>query len=285
MIEIASGRYAASVNERGGSLATLCCDGRDLIVPQDDGGGAPLYRGNVLAPWPGRVGDGAYEFGGQAHQLPVTEPDRNTALHGLVLDQEWIVVMRSVEMVTLGVSIEPSPGYPFALRLQASYALSEAGLSVMVEAINIDGPPAPYGCGFHAYFLPTGGTVDETALAFSAVERLDVDDRLLPVGRVTVPGTGHDFGAGRPVGSLVLDDAYRGVPRGPDGRARLRFGDLEVWWDESCPWIQLFTPGDRGALAIEPYTCPTDALRTGEDLVTIHPQHAHVTTWGVGVPG
>lgn len=256
MIEIASQGYAASINGRGGgSLARLRYDGRDLIVPQGDRGGPPLYRGNVLAPWPGRVGDGAYEFDGQTHRLPITEPERHTALHGLVLDQEWVVVVRSVEMVTLGASIEPSAGYPFELRLQASYALSEAGLTVIVEAINISGPPAPYGCGFHPYFVATGGTIDETPLTFSATERLDVDERLLPVGRVAVADTDHDFSAGRPLGAIALDDA------------------------------QLFTPADRSALAIEPYTCPSDALRTGDDLVTIHPQHAHVTMWGAAVPG
>ena len=42
-------------------------------------------------PWPNRLEDGAYEFDGRTHQLPLTEPERRNAIHGLVREEAWTV--------------------------------------------------------------------------------------------------------------------------------------------------------------------------------------------------
>ncbi len=41
-------------------------------------------RGQLLAPWPNRIQDGSYEFGGESYQLALDEPERRNAIHGLV---------------------------------------------------------------------------------------------------------------------------------------------------------------------------------------------------------
>ena len=40
--------------------------------------------GQVLIPWPNRRQDGSYEFDGRHYQLPLNEPERRNAIHGLV---------------------------------------------------------------------------------------------------------------------------------------------------------------------------------------------------------
>ena len=49
----------------------------------------PAYRGALLAPWPNRVVDGRYTFDGEEQQLPLTEPERGHALHGLLVWADW----------------------------------------------------------------------------------------------------------------------------------------------------------------------------------------------------
>ena len=75
--------YEAVIASVGASLRSLTYEGRDLVVPFDADEVRPAYRGATLAPWPNRVVDGRYTFGGVEQQLPLTEPARGHALHGL----------------------------------------------------------------------------------------------------------------------------------------------------------------------------------------------------------
>jgi aldose 1-epimerase len=56
----------------------------------------------------GRYGD---------QRLAVTEPERATAPHGLVLWVNWRPLRRTPESVTLGYVLHPQPGYPYTLAL------------------------------------------------------------------------------------------------------------------------------------------------------------------------
>jgi hypothetical protein len=42
-------------------------------------------------PWPNRLQDGSHEFARRRHRLPLTEPGRQNAIHGLVRWEGWTV--------------------------------------------------------------------------------------------------------------------------------------------------------------------------------------------------
>src|SRR3954447_8056399 len=136
------GRQSAVVTEIGGGLRSWCSDGVELLDTFAAGAPADSYRGKVLAPWPNRVRDGRYVFGGVAHRLPITEPERGTALHGLVLEERFAVAHRATDAVTLACDLRPRAGYPFALRVEVGYALRPAGLEIELRATNIGPGPA-----------------------------------------------------------------------------------------------------------------------------------------------
>ncbi|MDN5852929.1 MAG: galactose mutarotase, partial [Actinomycetia bacterium] len=263
--------------------AALSYGGVDLVRPQVNAGGPPEFRGAVLAPWSNRIGDGTYRFAGADHHLPINEPERGNALHGLVLDDPWQVARSAAESATLTVSLGPVDGYPFRLALRLTYALDEGGLTVTLEATNIGEHEAPYGCGFHPYVLANTAALDtaaldESVLTFEAVRRLRTDpDRLLPLEQVDVAGTAYDFSAGERIGARRLDDAFTDIPI-----HRLRVGDVRLWWGSALRWIQVFTPPERDALAVEPCTSPPDAFRTGVDLLVLAPGESHEVAWGIG---
>lgn len=290
-LHLAHDDLEATVTEVGASLRVLRHRGRDLVRPYPADEVAPGYSGAVLAPWPNRVGDGRYEFAGTGHQLPLTEPERGNALHGLVLWEPWSVLERSTSAVVLGHRIHPRPGYPFLVDLEVSYALGPAGLRIELVATNNGAGPAPYGCSVHPYVVAGPGPVDDWTLHLPATTALDVDpERLLPNGHRPAADLGLDFSTPRAIGSTRADHALTDVRRDEHGRARATVvaadGDgVAVEWGPECPWVQLHTADrpeprlNRTGLALEPMTCPPDALASGDDLVVLAPGEDHRAWW------
>jgi aldose 1-epimerase len=106
-----------------------------------------------------------------------------------------------------------------------------------------------------------------------------------------VAGTGLDFRGARTIGAARIDDCFTDLERDDDGRARVRLtaGDRTavVWVDQAFDYLMIFT-GDtlaperrRKGLAVEPMSCPPDALRSGEAIVTLQPGATFTGAWGI----
>lgn len=291
-IEIALGDQRAVVAEVGAGLRAYTSGGRPLIDGYEVDQMSPSGRGQLLIPWPNRVQDGVYEFDGERHQLPLTQPDEQNAIHGLVRWGPWAVRERDPHRVVMGQVLHPQPGYPFALELSAEYGLSEAGLHVRTTAVNLGPRPCPYGSGAHPYLTVGSARVDTTILSVPAATVLQSDHRGIPTGAAPVDGTEHDFRRPRPIGATQLDHCFTDLVRDHDGVARVVLRDqnedlgVTLWVDDSHSYLMLFTGDplpdvDRRSLAVEPMTCPPNAFRTGEGLVRLEPGEAFTSTWGI----
>jgi aldose 1-epimerase len=290
--EIACGSQRVGVVALGGGLRTYEVDGRSILDGFRPGERPRSGRGQVLAPWPNRIKNGSYEFGGQRLQLPLTEPENGNAIHGLVRRAPWNVVDQGPDRVLLDYVLEPQPGYPFTLALSIEYALSGSGLTVTTTARNVGRGPCPYGSGQHPYLTLGTPTIDTLRLRVPAGVVVFSDERGLPMRSASVEGTDYDFRAGRTIGETVLDNAYTDLERDPDGCARVLLDDpssddgLTLWVDESYPYLMVFS-GDthadvaRRSLAVEPMTCPADAFRTGESLIHLEAGESTVSRWGI----
>jgi aldose 1-epimerase len=261
-------------------------------------------KGQVLAPWPNRLRDGRYEFDGVVGQAPIDEPERSNAIHGIVRWVPWHLVEKTTDSVVLEYRLFQQPAYPFQLLLRMHYRLGEGGLTVMVEATAEGDARVPFGVGFHPYFATGPGGVDNARLAIPARERLVMDERALPTGLERVEGTPFERIAGdvpvlerEAIGSLRADECFTGVERDGDGRWRVELlaaghdSPTVVWADEAFGYIMCYTgdtlpvPDRRKAIAIEPMSCPPDALRTGDDLVVLDPGETFRASWGISPGG
>ena len=294
--EISGGGYRAVVTESGASLRLLEHDGRPLVLGWDEHEKSSSGRGQLLAPWPNRIRDGRYSFDGQDLRLPLSEPARGNASHGLVRWASWTLEEQTPQSVSLVVRLMSQPGYPWTLDLHVLYDVSAAGLTTTVTATNLSSSRAPYALGAHPYLTTGQGPVDAWELTLPCDTRLLVDDQLIPTGRDDVRDTDLDFRAARPIRSTSLDTAFTGLTRDESGRASVllhdpRTGDGTVlWMDARHSWVQAFTgdtlpAGARESLAIEPMTAPPNAFATGEDLVVLAPAgqdgDEHSCSWGI----
>jgi aldose 1-epimerase len=291
-IEISFGEQRAAIVEVGGGLRAYA-DGELQLL---DGYGADEMcasgRGQVLVPWPNRVRDGTYAFGGRTHRLPLTEPSRGNAIHGLVRWSRWEVRERTPHRVVMGHVLHPSPGYPFTLRLEIEYTLSSEGLRVATTAANAGTEPCPYGAGAHPYLTVGTATVDPVVVRVPAHTVLETDEQGIPTGSSPVAGTDRDLLRPRPLGATVLDHAFTDLERDADGLARVTLTAPDtgrtatLWVDESYPYLMVFT-GDplpdvaRRSLAVEPMTCPPDAFNSGERLIVLEPGASTTGAWGI----
>lgn len=290
-VEIAFGDQRAVIVEVGGGLRSLSVGDREVLDGYGPDEKCTSGRGQMLMPWPNRIEDGSYEFDGKRHQLPLTEPEKRNAIHGLVRWSTWTVGARSRDRVVMEYTLRPQPGYPFTVELSIEYALSDRGLAVRATATNIGSERCPFGAGAHPYLKLDAPTVDSLTLRVPARTVFESDERSLPTGTTSVGGTAFDFRSPRPVGTTRLDTCYTDLERDADGRARMTLHDpsgrsLVLWAGEGYDYVMVFT-GDplpdvaRRSLAVEPVTCPPNAFRTGESVITLEPGAAFTADWGI----
>lgn len=284
----------AVVTEVGATLRSFRHRGVEVLDGFAVDAMASAGRGQVLAPWPNRVDAGRYEFSGRTAKAPLDDVANGCANHGTVRWRPFTLRARAQNQVTLGLSLLPTPAYPFAIDLSIAYHLGRSGLSVTATATSRDEAPVPFGLGFHPY-LAVGPSVEDAELEVRAHTWLPTDDRLLPTGdRRPAAGGDLDYTSPRRIGAAVLNCTLTDLERDLEGLAWVHLGDrwrgvtASVWMDQAFPYVQLFT-GDtvpeadrrRTALAVEPMTCPPNALVSGEDLVVLAPGERFVGRYGI----
>jgi aldose 1-epimerase len=289
---IVFGDQQAVVVEVGAALRSYRVAGQDVLSGYLESEMASSARGQPLIPWPNRLRDGQYTWEGTQHQLPLTEPAKHNAIHGLIRWTNWTAARQSTSEVELRQVLHPQPGYPFTLGLSVAYRLDEAGLTVTTRATNLGNSPLPYAAGQHPY-LAAPDVVDGCQLQLDAATYLPTDDRGLPTGTAAVAGSEYDFRSERPIGETELDLAFIDLARDDDGRAWVVFRTPDgtttrVWGDESYRYVELFTADSvpdesrrRRSLGVEPMTSPPNAFADGIGVITLDPGQDKTCAWGM----
>ena len=293
--EITHGDQQAVVTEVGSAIRVYRVGGRDVVLGSPVDQPISAGRGQQLIPWPNRIRDGRYSFGGRTQQLALTEPARHNASHGLARHVPWQLVEHTASSVTQSVTLYPQPGWPGILRASITVALADDGLTVTLVADNIGDGDVPFGYGAHPYLTAGQDRVDELTLTVPAAQYLAVDDRLLPASLEAVDGTDYDLRVPSLLGSRVLDTAFTAVETEDDGRWRVRLergaaeGDdrfAELWAGEGFGWLQIYTGADQRdvGIAVEPMTCGPDAFNPGpthDGMLVLPPGQEFRGQWGI----
>jgi aldose 1-epimerase len=286
------GAWEAAVAAYGASLRGVTKDGQPVATGYQGKDNKQGGQGDVLIPFPGRVGGGTYTWEGQSYQLPQTDKDGPNAIHGFVRTLVWEVAEKSESHVRFTLDFLGAPGYPFPLALELAYTLSDTGLACTFTLTNTGTDAAPVAAGFHPYFTVGSELVDSDLLTLSFDSVLEMK-QFIPTGTIfAVDNVGLDFRTPRPIGATVFNHCFLAPVRDSDGLARVTFAgndtEVTVWMDAAFDYVVLYTgenmaaPLQRRSLAIEPMTCGSDAFNHPEwGLRRLEPRASFSGTWGV----
>lgn len=231
----------------------------------------------ILFPFPNRLACGRMTFQGRSYQLPLTEATRTHAIHGFTPRVPWRLLGTGttsdsafvIGQFRMSDHFEHARDlWPGDLTLTVTYLLSEMNFDVRAEVENRGDEISPYGLGYHAYFrhpdAPQGEGIDRCRYRSPASLIWDCDANI-PTGRLLPIPSNLDFRTERPLATTVFDTLLTGMSTSvglndvgslahPDNPGR-----VIVMADETFPHLVVFTPPHRKAIAIEPYTCATNA--------------------------
>ena len=177
----------------------------------------------ILFPFPNRIRSGKFSWNGQEYVLPGTDKWGN-AIHGLCMDRPWRVIQQTENFITgqFQLSVDAPDRRPL---WPADFVIE-----VDYELVH---------ARLRARFLPTG--------------------KLLELDEST------DLRDGAYLNLLKLDDVYTDLDyEGPQFDCLVVDEAAGLQVTLTCPpifrEIVAFTPPNRAAVCLEPYTCPTDAI-------------------------
>ncbi len=296
--EVRRGESLVRVGQVAAVLREFSVGGTTYTETWPDDLVAPMGCGMTLVPWPNRTAGARWTHQGATQQLDITEPSKGNASHGLLRNTAYSLLDRSDDSVTLGATVYPQHGYPFTLDVAVTYALTDDGLRVSYRLDNLGAAAAPFGVGAHPYLRIGEHSSADLTITVAADSYAVVDDKAIPTAVESVSGTALDLRAGARVGDLHADAALTGLSTAggrvehrlsaPDGTA------LVLWADEVFGWAQVYTPdnfpgpglpGRRVAVAIEPMTCPANALNSGDGLRWLEPGDTWTASWGLRPEG
>ena len=271
--------------------------GRVLFtMPDWEANPVPTRSGHpVLFPFPNRLAGGRLTFEGKEYQLPLTESSGRHAIHGFTPRNPWRVVGAGGEKGHAFVSGQfqlskdvPAMPWPNDFIVTLTYTLSPSALVVDCLVENPGPGRLPFGLGYHPYFaIPDvpDATADEMVLQAATGELWETEQGLPTGRRLPVPAE-LDFRTAKGIGATALDTLYA-VGAGRGGLvpfARLSHprsaGSLHIFTAPDFRELVLFTPAHRKAVAVEPYTCSTNAANLPDGGWRVLPPGE---SWATGV--
>ena len=268
--DAASATRAKIAPNRGGMVTSFEVRGRPIFFldrasfldeTKNVRGGNP-----VLFPTPGKLVGDRWERAGESGVLPQ---------HGFARNRAWEVVRSVTDSVTLRLESDPSTRavYPWDFRVDLSYRVGEGTLHTGVEIENRSKRAMPFGFGFHPYFAirdKTTFALESTATrAFDNVTKREVsfDARSLDVASVEVD-------------LHVLDHGARTMSFAFDGTSKITL-ELQT---EQPHWVLWSLPG-KDFVCVEPWTCPGNAMNTGERLTVLEARETRTFSLAYRVHG
>ena len=233
----------------------------------------------ILFPFPNRIRDGRFVWEGKEYRLPLNDSTGKNAIHGFPCRKPWRVVAQGADAHSAWLTgefrasvdaPEALPLWPADYRLRVTYRLSAAHLWIEAEVQNSDRWTLPFGLGYHPYFrtpFVPGGNAASCLAQAPAASYWELQDSL-PTGQRLPVDVARDLDVPRACGELSLDDiltrlpitavkglCLRGVVQDPKAGAALRVSTSPDFRE-----LVAFTPANRQAICLEPYTCTTDAI-------------------------
>ncbi|MEO8853187.1 MAG: aldose 1-epimerase, partial [Ginsengibacter sp.] len=206
------------------------------------------------------------------------------ALHGLLYDKPFSVTSETANEINASVTMKyeyrtEDPGYPFSYDCMITWKLeSENKLTVTTECINKDQGLIPMQDGWHPYFK-IGESINDLQLEFQYLKLVEFSEELIPTKKLV----DYDkFSTIEKIGDTFLDNCFTldeqecqplCVLRSPEKNI-----EVQLFPDESYPYLQIYTPPHRKSIAIENVSGAPNAFNNGMGFITLERGQSTVFT-------
>lgn len=246
------------------------------------------FAGVKLLPYPGRVTDATYSFGGKKHKLRVNSSG-NFAIHGFMADKPYRLQTTKVGPRSASVTLTAShdgttKGYPFKFEIRLTYTLTNGSFSCTTEIKNTDSKSLPIGDGWHPYFRTSGSAkrlilalpphsvaeVTPSKVATGEMRKAITKSSRIPMSQKVLDSV-FDFGTKRKRVTTKLIDTKMGL-------------ELQLWQESGkgkYRYLILYRPASGTSIAIEPWTCAPDAFNNKMGLIVLKPGGKFKASYGV----
>jgi galactose mutarotase-like enzyme len=209
-------------------------------------GGVP-----VLFPSPGKLADDAWSYAGRRGAMKQ---------HGFARNLPWQVASASASAVTLTLAASDATRAQWAwdFVVEQTFTVRATSLVLTQRVSNRSDTAMPFGFGFHPYFFVPDAAKRDTKVATRATRAFDnVAHQTIALAEIDLT---------RPEVDLHLLDhgSTESALTGPAGAVRLRGSP------EYTHWV-VWTLAGRDFVCLEPWTCPGNALNTGDRLLVLAP--------------
>jgi len=223
----------------------------------------------ILFPYPGRLHGKQLNYAARTYALD-GDDGRGNAIHGYVLGRPWRVIEQSGSRLVGRFAVPPndpewSKRWPAAFELTVAYEVRGRALRCTIDVKNPDDKQLPFGLGLHPWFrLPAtpNSPADDARVTVPASQRYE-QSNMLPTGRLLPAKGSFDLQHGPRFGDLKLDDVYTGLTSAGLVRTSLESADqsrrVDITFSDNFSHCVVFTPANREAICVEPYTCAPDA--------------------------
>jgi aldose 1-epimerase len=246
------------------------------------------FAGVKLIPFPGRITNATYRFGGRTHKLRVNSSD-NFAIHGFFTDKSFRLVEATAKDRSASITLDALhkgnvKGYPYKFSVRLSYTLKSGSFACTTEIRNTDSKPIPIGDGWHPYFK-TSRSVKRLLLSIPAHSVVEVTPSKVPTGEMRKPISKR---SSIPLSNKTLDSVF------DFGRKRQRVTtklidrklgvEIQLWQDSGVGryrYLILYRPVSATSVAIEPWTCAPNSFNNKMGLIVLKPGGKFKASYGV----
>lgn len=225
------------------------------------------FRSAKLSPYACRLNQGSYTFAGQTHHCH-KHTINGHAIHGLMYDADFTLQHSQANDQHARIVLQANyhqqhAGYPFSYQMQIEYCLNHQGLNIATHITNTGTQAMPLVDGWHPYFT-LGGQVDDWTLRINSQQQLEFNQDLLPTGNILF---NDRFQAAQSLKNTQLDNSFI---LNPNHQAACELSHahlkLSIFADSSYPYLQIYIPPERNAIAIENLSGAPDAFNNGIGL-------------------
>jgi galactose mutarotase-like enzyme len=253
--DASSGATATIEPGRGGLVTGFAVGGRPILFldpatlrdpTKNVRGGVP-----VLFPSPGKLAGDAWAYAGRHGAMKQ---------HGFARSLAWQVaeVTAARATLTLAASEATRAQFPWDFAVEQTISVRGASLRLAQRITNRDAAPMPFGFGFHPYFFVRDADKRAAAVATGARRAFDnVAKREVAIDGIdlTLPEVDlHLLDHGTTACALTTPAGVVTLTGSP----------------EYTHWV-VWTLAGRDFVCVEPWTCPGDALNTGDRLIVLAP--------------